>query len=337
MAFSAIAAGVGAAGALASGIGSIFGSRNKSKVDTAAIAAQNDINFRNYYLQRQIAARQQEMAQAGTRDARGDVTEYVPGVGWVSRPTDTTRGIISASDSEERTRLTRDAVQQRLQRGNQFDRQLREGAEADVQRTDAGVGRQTLDDIRGTLIARNAARANSGRLNAASTVGIRSLQGASGADAIREMSRTAAPDLRTAITEAEADSNPEFEARRAGREGNSLNRYNVLAGRATTPVGQQSAVTDIDNNLSSLLANRSYAGTMGMQGVGRGMTPFEVKSMPTSNYGLDISNISNAVQGGIKSASESAWLRNLFGDPGSRNYTSPASFVSADGRHVGGT
>jgi hypothetical protein len=52
---------------------------------------------------------------------------------------------------------------------------------------------------------------------------------------------------------------------------------------------------------------------------------------------LDISNISNAVQGGIKSASESAWLRNLFGDPGSRNYTSPASFVSADGRHVGGT
>jgi phage gpG-like protein len=337
MAFSAIAAGVGAAGALASGIGSIFGSRNKSKVDTAAIAAQNDINFRNYYLQRQIAARQQEMAQAGTRDARGDVTEYVPGVGWVSRPTDTTRGIISASDSEERTRLTRDAVQQRLQRGNQFDRQLREGAEADVQRTDAGVGRQTLDDIRGTLIARNAARANSGRLNAASTVGIRSLQGASGADAIREMSRTAAPDLRTAITEAEADANPEFEARRAGREGNSLNRYNVLAGRATTPVGQQSAVTDIDNNLSSLLANRSYAGTMGMQGVGRGMTPFEVKSMPTSNYGLDISNISNAVQGGIKSASESAWLRNLFGDPGSRNYTSPASFVSADGRHVGGT
>jgi len=335
--FEAIAAGVGALGGLASGIGSIFGSRNKSKVDTAAIAAQNDINFRNYYLQRQIAARQQEMAQAGTRDARGDVTEYVPGVGWVSRPTDTTRGIISASDNEERTRLTRDAIQQRLQRGNQFDRQLREGADADVQRTDAGVGRQTLDDIRGTLIARNAARANSGRLNAASTVGIRSLQGASGADAIREMSRTAAPDLRTAITEAEADSNPEFEARRAGREGNSLNRYNVLAGRATTPVGQQSAVTDIDNNLSSLLANRSYAGTMGMQGVGRGMTPFEVKSMPTSNYGLDISNISNAVQGGIKSASESAWLRNLFGDPGSRNYTSPASFVSADGRHVGGT
>jgi phage gpG-like protein len=313
MAFSAIAAGVGAAGALASGIGSIFGSRNKSKVDTAAIAAQNDINFRNYYLQRQIAARQQEMAQAGTRDARGDVTEYVPGVGWVSRPTDTTRGIISASDNEERTRLTRDAIQQRLQRGNQFDRQLREGADADVQRTDAGVGRQTLDDIRGTLIARNAARANSGRLNAASTVGIRSLQGASGADAIREMSRTAAPDLRTAITEAEADANPEFEARRAGREGNSLNRYNVLAGRATAPVGQQSAVTDIDNNLSSLLANRSYAGTMGMQGVGRGMTPFEVKSMPTSNYGLDISNLATGLSKGIQSAGENKWLRSLFG------------------------
>jgi phage gpG-like protein len=234
-------------------------------------------------------------------------------VGWVSRPTDTTRGIISASDSEERTRLTRDAIQQRLQRGNQFDRQLREGADADVQRTDAGVGRQTLDDIRGTLIARNAARANSGRLNAASTVGIRSLQGASGADAIREMSRTAAPDLRTAITEAEADANPEFEARRAGREGNSLNRYNVLAGRATTPVGQQSAVTDIDNNLSSLLANRSYAGTMGMQGVGRGMTPFEVKSMPTSNYGLDISNLATGLSKGIQSAGENKWLRSLFG------------------------
>ena len=337
MAFSAIAAGVGAAGSLASGISGLFGANSAAKANAAAAAAQNDINFRNYYLQRQIAAKQQEMAQAGTRDARGDVTEYVPGVGWVSRPSDVTRGIISASDAEERQRLTRDALQQRMQRGNQFDRQLREGADADVQRTDAGVGRQTLDDIRGKLIARNAARANSGRLNAASMVGLRALQGAGGADAIREMSRTAAPDLRTAITEAEADSNPEFEARRAGREGNSLNRYNVLAGRATTPIGQQSAMTDIDNNLSSLLANRSYAGTMGMQGVGKGMTPFEVKGMPKSSTGLDISNIANALQGGIKSAGESEWLRSLFGDSGSKNYTSPASFVSADGRHVGGT
>jgi len=327
----AITAGIGAVGALGSGIAGLFGANN----NRAALAAQNDIAFRNYYLQRQIAAQQQEMARAGTRDARGDVTEYVPGVGWISRPTEVTRGIISASDGEERQRLTRDAIQQRMQRGNQFDRQLREGADADVQRTDAGVGRQTLDDIRGKLIARNAARANSGRLNAASTIGIRSLQGAGGADAIREMSRTAAPDLRTAITEAEADSNPEFEARRTGREGNSLNRYNVLAGRATTPIGQQSAMTDIDNNLSSLLANRSYAGTMGMQGVGRGLVAPEVKSGGSS--GLDISNLANALQGGVKSASENAWLRNLFGDSGSRSYTSPASYVSADGRHVGGT
>jgi hypothetical protein len=87
----------------------------------------------------------------------------------------------------------------------------------------------------------------------------------------------------------------------------------VLAGRATTPVGQQSAVTDIDNNLSSLLANRSYAGTMGMQGVGRGMTPFEVKSMPTSNYGLDISNLATGLSKGIQSAGENKWLRSLFG------------------------
>lgn len=304
----AILGGVGALGGLASGVAGLFGANN----NRAAQAAQNDINFRNYYLQRQIAQKQQELATAGTRDARGDVTEYIPGVGWRSTPTETTRGIISASDAEERQRLTRDALQQRMQRGNQFDRQLREGADADVQRTDAGVGRQTLGDIRGLLIARNAARANSGRLNAASMVGLRSLQGAGGADAIREMSRTAAPDLRTAITEAEADANPEFEARRAGREGNSLNRYNVLAGRATAPVGQQSAMTDIDNNLSSLLANRSYAGTMGMQGVGRNMTAPEIKAGGSS--GLDISNLTNALQSGVKSAAQSKWLRNLFGD-----------------------
>lgn len=327
----AITGGIGAVGGILSGIAGLQGAANQR----AAQAAQNDINFRNYYLQRQIAQKQQELATAGTRDARGDVTEYIPGVGWRSTPTETTRGIISASDAEERQRLTRDALQQRMQRGNQFDRQLREGADADVQRTDAGIGRQTLDDIRGLLIARNAARANSGRLNAASMVGLRSLQGAGSADAIREMSRTAAPDLRTAIAEAEADANPEFEARRAGREGNSLNRYNVLAGRATAPVGQQSAMTDIDNNLSSLLANRSYAGTMGMQGVGRNLVAPEIKA--NGDNGLDISNITTALRGGVKSAAQSEWLRSLFGDSGSKNYTSPASYISADGRHVGGT
>jgi len=304
----AITGGIGALGALGSGIAGLMGANNQR----AALAAQNDIAFRNYYLQRQIAAKQQELATAGTRDVRGDVTDYVPGVGWVSRPTDTTRGIVSASDAEERQRLTRDALQQRMQRGNQFDRQLREGADADVQRTDAGVGRQTLDDIRGLLIARNAARANSGRLNAASAVGIRSLQGAGGADAIREMSRTAAPDLRSSIADAEADANPEFEARRAGREGNSLNRYNILAGRATTPVGQQSAMTDIDNNLSSLLAQRSYAGTMGMQGAGRNLVAPEIKA--GGGVGLDISNLAIGLSKGIQSASENKWLRSLFGN-----------------------
>jgi peptide deformylase len=70
------------AGSSAAGVG--LGALQAGQAQRAA-NVQNDLAMRQFYINRRIAQQQEEMARAGTRNARGDVTEYVPGVGWVER------------------------------------------------------------------------------------------------------------------------------------------------------------------------------------------------------------------------------------------------------------
>ena len=120
---AAVAAGIGAAASLAAAANGM----QQGRAGAQAAAANNALGVQNYQLQRWIAQQQMEMAQAGQTDARGNRTTYVPGVGWVTTPTELTRQVADAGDRENLQQNTVDAQRSRLMRSLQATRQLREG------------------------------------------------------------------------------------------------------------------------------------------------------------------------------------------------------------------
>ncbi len=245
-----------AAGQVAGGVGAIAGIF-QGNAQARAARASNNIAMRNYLLQREIANEQREMARAGSIDARGNRTEFIPGVGWVTRTSDATRGLIGASDAEERARLTSDATRGRIRRQNTFTRQLNEGAEADATLASREQGQQTLDGLRGAMIEAGVARAMSGANDARGRIGLVSLrQGTGGEQALAQLARSGLADTRTAIAEANLEAPGEFVARRGARENSALNRYNVLSFRATAPDDVPFQPTQLDEDLSQILRTR---------------------------------------------------------------------------------
>jgi hypothetical protein len=242
--------------AVSSGAGAIGGLMN-SRSSAAASRAQNDIAFRNYYMQQRLARLQEQMATAGNTDARGNVTEYVPGVGWVSRPTAETQGIIRASDNEERLRLTTDAVRGRMQREGNFTRQLNEGAAADATLASQDVGQQSLPSLRSAMIERGVAGAMSGANDMRRRIGLVGIRSGTGQQrAIAQLGRQGMQDTRTAIAEARLNAPSEYVERRAARVGNNLNQYGALASRATAPDGVAFAPQQITAGLDASMRSR---------------------------------------------------------------------------------
>lgn len=287
------------AGLALSGIGAIGGLLNSGS-QARAIREQNNIAFQNYLLQRQIAMQQLEMQQrqlsyanaaqgrqeglqreqldqqrqmatAGQVDSRGNRIEYVPGVGWVTTPSQQTRALQTASDAEEMQRLTTDAIRSRMRRGRTEQQQLREGAAAEplLAELTAPV-QETPADVRGLLVNRNVARAMSGRNEMRSNIGRSSLRrGDANPRALAELGRDGRADTRTAIAEAAYDAPVEAAARRTARLGDTTNRYNVLASRASAPDDVPFAPTGVGQSLSQLLAQRASAGgQISVPGVG---------------------------------------------------------------------
>ena len=243
----------GAAGSLAGGAAGLM----NAGTGAAAARAQNDIAFRNYYMQQRLARLQEEMARAGTTNSRGDRTEYVPGVGWVERPTETTRGIIAASDNEERLRLAQDAPRARMRREDNFTRQTREGQEADAILGGMRTGQQTPDDLRAAMIEAGVARAMSGANDMRGRIGLVSLRsGTGGQEALASLGRNAMRDTRTAIAEARLEAPSEYQSRRAARVNPRLNQYQSLVARASAPDEVQFQPTNLDEGLGQALRSR---------------------------------------------------------------------------------
>lgn len=263
-----------------SGIGTLGGLNNARQQQQLA-AAQNDLSFRNFYAQQRMAQQQLEMAQAGSTDARGNRTEYVPGRGWVTTPTAQTRALMQASDAEELARLTQDAPRSRIRRQNTFGRQLNEGAQADAVMSGMGEGAQSQDELRSAMIASGVARATSGADDLRRRIGLQNLRQGTGAErAIAALGRNARADTRTAIADARLNAPSEFVARRNGRIGGTINNYNVLASRATAPDDVPFQPTESGESLNALLRSRM---NMAPQAIGSAMS---VRA-PTLQYGED--------------------------------------------------
>lgn len=246
-----------AAGIGTSLLGTLVGLKN---ANTAARTSQqqNDLALRNFYQQQRLAKLQEEMAKAGSTDARGNRTEYVPGVGWITRTTDGTRDLLNASDNEERQRLSTDAIRSRTRRGSTFTRQLNEGALAEAELAQINEGRETPADLRATLTERNVARAVSGADDMRKRIGLNALRtGTGGEVALATLGRNAMADTRTAIAEANVDAPQMYSERRAARVNPRLNAYNMFAGRASAPDDTPFAPNNLDEGLMATLRARA--------------------------------------------------------------------------------
>lgn len=224
------------------GAGLLSGLLGKSSQDAAA-AYNHAVNAANLqrqdqsaFMQQLLAREYQQMAQAGNTNARGDRTEYIPGVGWVTTPSAATAGLISASDAEQRARLTSDSVTRRRGLQENESRRIREGQAADVflqqlmQQPD-----YSMQSLRDELLNRVVTDTNKAFDRTADRIGTQALRsGASNAgDIMRSLNAQRADAVRSAGAGAISDARQLFEQLETARTGRAGNLYNLLASRAS--------------------------------------------------------------------------------------------------------
>lgn len=283
---------IGAAAAVAGAAAGVYSSNQAA----ATGARSNAIAEKNYALQREIANTQEEMAKAGSIDAAGNATQYVPGVGWVSTPTAQSRNIINADLNEQQIALSHDAQQNRMQRDNTFNRGLRAGAAGDAILGGIDEGKQSSDDIRGLLTERNVARAMSGKNAAESRIGMASLRQGTGSQYIMsQLARDGMADTRTAIAEANADTAPEFLARKSARTNPVINQFTSLSDKANAAAGAPVARSGLRDDLATQLATRQNGAVSGLNSA-MGLKAPQLQS-PTNNTPQAIGNLGAAGQG----------------------------------------
>lgn len=251
-----IGAGLNAAGGVLSGI---FGARADNQAAAYNYAAMQE-NMRRQdeqaFLQRVMANKFYNMATAGQTDARGDQTEYIPGVGWVTTPSAMSDSLIKGSDAEQLARLGTDAQIRR--RGLLENEQRRgiEGRTADAQleqlREQPEFSVQGLKDV---LLSRATADTNKAYDRTLDRIGTQAIRsGASNAGAImQDVNRQRADDVRRAGSGVDAQAMQlynDLEGARTGRQGNL---YNLLASRASN----FEDVPFQPSNLNEILASRN--------------------------------------------------------------------------------
>lgn len=210
------------------------------------------------FMQQLLAREYQQMAQAGSTNARGDRTEYIPGVGWVTTPSDATKQITSASDAEQRARLTSDSVMRRRGMQDNESRRLEEGQVADTflsaLRQPADYSVQSLRDELLNRITTDTNAAYDRTADRMSTQALRS--GASNAgDIMSSLNKQRANDLRSAGAGVNNNARQMYQQLESARTGNAGNLYNLLAARATN--GENVSFTP--SNLNDTLQNQQAA------------------------------------------------------------------------------
>lgn len=73
----------------------------------------NNTNLMNLHEQKRVNRKSEELATSSRTDAYGNKLEYIPGLGWRTQQTPTTKGILDAQQAEQLASLTKDAPRQR--------------------------------------------------------------------------------------------------------------------------------------------------------------------------------------------------------------------------------
>lgn len=298
---------IGAIGALAAaGVGA-YAANSQAQAARANNAAQQD----NYLYQRRMDQRNRDIATATTRDARGNITEYIDGVGWVERPTERTRALTTASDNEELQRLRGDAMRSRLRRQNTFGRQIDEGGQADVALARAALTEQTPDQVRGNALraalAQSAAAPNALR----SAVNLTALrQGSGGETALAELGRQGMTDRRSVIATTDAAGPAAFADAENTRLSGPLQRYMALRGAATSPDDVPFAPSTLAETLT---ASRARQQAVAPQAMGQSANIRAPTISPVDErYGVRVGSAAAGLEGFLQSKA----FRNLLASRG---------------------
>lgn len=281
--------------------------------------------------QKRIAGKQEEFATAGTQDARGNKTRYVPGVGWISDPTPRTKALLAASDAEEGQRLTTDAS--RVRRGKQANERsrLQEGRLADTYRRQLinRTGEVSPDQMRSrmaeVMLADNAERGDQA-LNAIGMDNARAGTRSNLADDI--MSKTSA-GTRTALARARMDAPIQANENNQNIRNALLNSYNLMATRAGNAEDMPFQPTNVESvpagNITRSMAVGPYSMAGASASIGRGagdtstmtgrgydalMNTFNINRKNQPDYGLMIGGLSEGLQNLLRGFGGSSTSKN---------------------------
>jgi hypothetical protein len=221
------------------------------------IAEQQRNSYAAQAEQQRLARQQYELATAGTTNARGDRTRYVPGVGWVEELSDESQVAQGLSDTETRRRLAEDMPRSRYGREMNWQDRLQEREAADTQlRQFQEVQGRSPAAIEAAMLEQNMAAAQDPIDATRQQVQMNALRGNSGAsDILAALSERGAQGTRSAIAQARADAPTAALEENTGRRNNALNQYNTLATRASN-------IDDVafnPQNLPDALASRGQA------------------------------------------------------------------------------
>lgn len=320
-----------AMGSAIAGGGSILGSILGARAQKQAQDQQMALAIQQYNNELQANAAQQSLSKqmlqaqlAPQQNARGDRTEYIPGLGYITTASETTRGLQSASDAEERNRLTGDALAARDQEGKARERRGQEGAYADTlldvltrgpqhQASDiegiignndvSGINR-SYDESENTMMQQLMRRSGGGAMPALGSVLDKSAQ---------SRSRATQDALGNARLQA-LQLTPELNSK---GQNSTANLYNIMAGRAGGAPQQQFNPTNAGDELANDTARRQG---MAPQAFGMAMNSFgntpKLNYQPQANTGMAdmIGGASNAIGAGVSNYAVQKQLADLLGN-----------------------
>lgn len=292
-------------GSLLSGGLGLMGQQNQQANSAAAMQMAQQ----NYLLQKRIADQQYELSTAGRTDARGNKTTYVPGRGWVTDVTPTTKGLITASDQAQRQNLVTDVTRGDDERRQNFQRRQREGGVANsmLDALEYRYGAPSREGVTGAAKIAAVTGANEGADNAKSAIASAALRtgGASMPTAVNfsNVDRGAVTGGRTALARADVEAPNMYEAQLGNWTKNRADPYNMFATRASNSTDVPFAPENVSTGVDAVGAN---AGAVGASTIGRaaagpaaamnsilGATVLQNQNRP--NYGYAVGGITDAL------------------------------------------
>lgn len=255
--------------------GSIFSGLMGQQQNAANLAmAQSQFNRQmqlareQFELQKGIANKQQELATAGSQDARGNKTRYIPGVGWVSEPTDATRNLLARSDAEESARLGPDAA--RTRRGKEANETSRsnEGALANayLRQLMSKSGEVTPDQMQSRIADVMLSDIQERGNEAKNAIGLQSLRSGTSSNLADDIDKLTTGGVRTALARARMDAPTAARENNEGVRGALLNAYNLMGSRAANVEDAPFQPTNVDSTSTGLLNRSMTLGPYGLSG-----------------------------------------------------------------------